>query len=234
MSEPVRVAVAVEGSTDSIVLEAILCAMLPDRDFVLDMLRPDLSAAFTSPDMSGGWGGVYHWCRQAAMEGRGSISGSAVLRHNDLVIVHVDADVAGKDYASAGIRDYPSKDLPCARPCPPPGDTTNALREVVLRWLGEPAGLGKLVLCIPSMNMGAWVVAAVWEDNPMVQRSDWECRSNPEDQLGQLPLDTRFRKSQEDYRRKLPLMAAGWPQVADRLEEARRLAGELRTATVAG
>ncbi len=230
MSETLRVAVAVEGPTDRIVLEAILNAMYPERDVVLNVLRPDLSAAFAPEGLAGGWGGVYHWCRQAAMEGLGSVAGSRVLDHNDILVVHVDADVARKDYQSAGIVNPTNDNLPCASPCPPPRDTTDALREVVMDWLGGPAACRKLVLCIPSMNMEAWVVAAVWEDNPLVGRSDWECRSNPEDQLGQMPLDRRLRKSQEDYRQGLPLIAAGWPTVAARLEEAGRFAADIPVA----
>ena len=44
MSEPVRVAVAVEGPTDAIVLEAILSATVPGGEFVLQTLQPEVSA----------------------------------------------------------------------------------------------------------------------------------------------------------------------------------------------
>ena len=39
MSDPLRVAVALEGPTDAIVLEAILNALLPNAEFVLQTLE---------------------------------------------------------------------------------------------------------------------------------------------------------------------------------------------------
>ena len=140
MSEPLRIAVAVEGPTDAIVIGAILDGLLPDTDFVFQTLQPEGSSAFdtgTSGETGVGWVGVYRWCRQSASEGGGSVSGSSVLSFNDVLIVHVDADVAGTNYCSGSIRDAPRNDLPCEKPCPPPSSTTNALRPVVLNWLGQ-------------------------------------------------------------------------------------------------
>ena len=116
MSEPVRVAVAVEGPTDAIVLEAILSATIPGGEFVLQTLQPERSAAFRAASFGrtgAGWTGVYRWSRQAVTEGGGSASGSSVLSNHDVLIVQVDADVAGETYASGNIRDAPHDDLPC-------------------------------------------------------------------------------------------------------------------------
>ena len=148
MSDLLHVAVAVEGPTDAIVLEAILNALLPDTDFVLQTLQPEESRAFdTSP--SGGWAGVYRWCRQSVSEGDGSVSGSSAMLNQDVLIVQVDADVASKTYDSGGIRNAPRNDLPCEQPCPPPRSTTDALREVVLSWLGESNTPPQVVLSTP-------------------------------------------------------------------------------------
>ena len=174
MSNPVRVAVAVEGPTDAIVLQAILKCILGSIEFEFQILQPEGAASISLPSAGVGWGGIYRWCRQSATKGGGSVGGSAVLSNHDLLIVHVDADVAGKTYASAGIRDAPRQDLPCNRPCPPPSDTTNALRTVVLGWLGESHRPSQVVLCTPSMNMDAWVVASVWPSNSVVIRGNWE------------------------------------------------------------
>ena len=171
MSDPLRIAVAVEGPTDVIVLEAILCALLPGVEFELQTLQPEGSAAFGT--MDAGWVGVYRWSRQVACEGGGSVSGSSALSNHDVLIVHIDADVAGKTYASGSIRDAPcDDDLPCEEPCPPPDKTTNALRAVVLNWLGESACPSRIVLCTPSKNIEAWVLAAVWPENNVVRRCD--------------------------------------------------------------
>lgn len=227
MSEPLRIAAAVEGPTDAIVLQAILKAMLPDdADFEFQTLQPEDSVAFGAASFGStgsGWGGVYRWSRQSAREGGGATSGSSALAHHDLLIVNVDADVAGETYANAGIQDAPRQDLPCERPCPPAAHTTNALRAVVLNWLGERECPPRIVLCTPSKSMEAWVLAAIWPGNEYVGQDDWECHTSPEDQLKRLP---RFKKSRRDYRRRQSEMTSAWPRVSARLTEAHRFQAE--------
>lgn len=46
MSEPVRVAVAVEGPTDAVVIKAIVHRLLGKSDFELQVLQPETSSAF--------------------------------------------------------------------------------------------------------------------------------------------------------------------------------------------
>lgn len=230
MSDPLRIAAAVEGPTDVIVLEAILCALLPGVEFEFQTLQPEGSAAFGTTDA--GWVGVYRWCRQVACEGGGSVSGSSALSNHDVLIVHVDADVAGKTYDSGSIRDAPcDDDLPCEEPCPPPDRTTNALRAVVLNWLGESARPPRIVLCTPSKNIEAWVVAAVCPQNDMVRRGDWECHPNPEGQLTTLPKCRRFGKRRDDYRHKQSEIEEAWPTVSARLTEGARFGKEFLAAT---
>ena len=228
MSEPLRIAAAVEGPTDEIVLRAVLRALLPDRDFEFHTLQPEGSAAFGS--MGAGWAGVYRWSRQSVCEGGGSVSGSSALSNHDVLIVHVDADVAGRTYADGNIRDAPRADLPCEAPCPPPDDTTNALRAVVLNWLGEHERPPRIVLCTPSKSMEAWVLAAVWPENREVRRDDWECHPNPEGQLGALPKRRRFGKHPDDYRSRQGKMEQAWPKVSARLTEAARFEAEFLAA----
>ena len=158
------------------------------------------------------------------------MSGSSVLLFHDLLIIQVDADVAGTNYCSGSIRDAPRNDLPCEKPCPPPNRTTDALRPVVLNWLGEFKCPPKVVLCTPSKNIEAWVVAAVWPNNSLVQRNDWECRPNPEAQLGNLPKAKQFGKRPDDYEAKREEMRKAWPCVASRLTEAARFEREFLAA----
>ena len=228
MSEPLRIAVVVEGPTDAIVLEAVLKALLQDADFVFQTLQPEGSAAFGNTGV--GWVGVYRWIRQSASEGGGSVSGSSVLSNHDLLIVHVDADVAGRTYASGNIQDAPRQDLPCEAPCPPPCETTNALRAVVLNWLGEHECPPQIVLCTPSKSIEAWVLAAIWPEGNVIRRDDWECRLNPEGQFAALPMGRRFRKRPDDYRRKQGDIKQAWPQVSARLTEAARFESEFLAA----
>lgn len=86
MSEPLRIAVAVEGPTDAIVIQAILQALLPDTEFEFHTLQPEGSIAFDSAPSTRtgvGWVGVYRWSRQAVSEGGGSVSGSSALLNHD-------------------------------------------------------------------------------------------------------------------------------------------------------
>ena len=233
MSEPLHIAAAVEGPTDMIVLRAILKALLRDTEFVPHCLQPEGSAAFGSSPSGGtgvGWVGVYRWSRQSACEGGGSVSGSSALSHHDVLIVHVDADVADKTYSSGGIQDPPRNDLPCKAPCPPPDDTTNALRSVILNWLGEHERPSRMVLCTPSKSIEAWVLAAIWPENDVVRRDDWECRRNPEAQLAALPRHRRFRKRPSDYWRLRREITEAWPAVSARLTEAARFEEEFLAA----
>ena len=229
MSEPLRIAAAVEGPTDAIVLRAILKAFLPDTDFVFQTLQPEGSVAFGST--GAGWVGIYRWSRQSAREGGGSVSGSSALSNHDVLIVHVDADVAGKTYASGNVRDAPCEDLPCEAPCPPPDETTNALRAVVLNWLGEHERPSRVVLCTPSKSIEAWVLAAVWPEGNVVRRDDWECRPDPERQLAALPKRRRFEKRPDDYEHKQSEIEEAWPTVSARLTEAARFEAEFLSAT---
>ena len=233
MSEPVRIAVAVEGPTDAVVLRAILKALLRGTEFQFQTLQPEGSAAFGSAPFGktgAGWAGVYRWCRQAVLEGDGAVSGSSALSNHDVLVVQVDADVAGEAYADGNIRDAPRDDLPCEEPCPPPDRTTNALRAVIVNWLGERERPRRTVLCTPSKSMEAWVIAAVWPDNRVIRRGNWECHRRPEGQLAALPKAKRFAKRLYDYRQKEDEIESAWPKVSARLTEAARFEREFLAA----
>lgn len=99
MSNPntVRIAAAVEGPTDAIVLEAVLNA---HRIRVPDSAAGGIgSIRLRVKPNRNRMGRVYRWCRQSAAEGGGSVSGSSVLSNHDLLIIQVDADVADKTYS---------------------------------------------------------------------------------------------------------------------------------------
>ena len=222
MSEPLRIAAVVEGPTDSIVLEAIVRSLLAGADFEFQILQPEGSAAFGSN--GAGWGGVYRWSRQVAEEGGGSLSGFLQLPQSqwDLLIIHVDAHVADKTYASANIQSPPQNDLPCAKPCPPPRHTTDALQTVLLSWLGEETCPPKTIFCTPSKTMDAWVLTALFPDNAIFQQEHWECRSDPAGQLKALPKRNRFPKKPHDHRERSQQISQAWPCVSATLTEAAR------------
>ncbi len=59
----VRIALAVEGPTDHILIEAAIKQILGKRPAVVSYLQPEFSAAFDPVgEEGGGWPGVYRWC----------------------------------------------------------------------------------------------------------------------------------------------------------------------------
>ena len=233
MSELTRVAIAVEGPTDEVVIEAILSTILGETEFELQVLQPDGSSVFGTAwgnERGLGWRGVFQWCREASMEGGGRVSSSEVFANHDLVVVHVDADVAGVTYASANIWSPPRVDLPCEKTCPPASATTEALRDVVLNWLGEVDCPNRLALCIPSKSMDAWVVVALEPDNRVVARGSWECRRDPGKQLVSLPHGKKLVKKRVAYEQRADDIGGGWPIAVSKLTEAERFETDLLAA----
>lgn len=234
MSDPLRIGLVVEGPTDQIVIEAVLAAVLGGRDRIVTRLQPEDSEAFG--ERGTGWPGVYKWCRQSAAQGHGRISENKLLLHYDLLIIHLDADVADLDYRSGNIDADPTDlPLPCARPCPPPTATTDELRRVLLSWCGEPVVPGTTVVCMPSKSTEAWVVASLFPaDRELLRAQPFDCFANPEGRLGQQPKKQRIRKTVIDYRSRQSELASQWPRIAgpDGLIEATRFDGELRAALV--
>lgn len=226
MSEPLRVALVVEGPTDRIVIYAAISQILNERNFVVTQLFPEESLAFGK--LGTGWGGVYKWCKRA-VERDGSLSNDPLFDSYDLLILHLDADVSDKTYNSANLQDY-SGDLPCAQPCPPPSATTDCLRRVLLRWVGEIRLPDRTVLCTPSKSTDAWVLAALFPNNPAVLGGNLECLQHPENRFGQQPIESRVYKSVSDYDSHADSLRETWVTVTEICTEARRFNDDFRTA----
>lgn len=225
MSEPLRLALVAEGPTDRIVIEAAISSILNSRPFILNQLQPEVSLAF-GPH-GGGWGGVYRWCRQSVARNGGSLEIDPLFEFHDLLVLHLDADVSKERYQSANIHENPG-DLPCAEPCPPVQATTDRLREVLLRWSGEPTTPDRTVLCIPSKSTDAWVVAALFPTDPTVLDGSHECRSH-----AQQPLRIRIEKSQFVYENHKAKLREVWLTVTEICTEARRFSDDFRGAVQA-
>ncbi len=234
MAEQLRIALVAEGPTDMIVIRAALEAILRDRPFVMTLLQPEVSAALDGfGPFGGGWTGVYRWCKQAASRGGGRLSSDALSYQNfDFLVIHLDADVAGEEYASGNIRSEACDgNLPCLHACPPASATTNALREVLLTWCGETRVPGETVVCMPSMSSEAWILAALFPDDRAMKR-DIECYPDPESRLGQQPKKSRVKKTQSDYSSRAHDLTARWPAIARQgaLDEAWRFQREFVAA----
>jgi hypothetical protein len=231
MSDALRIGLVAEGPTDGVVIEAALRSILDDRSFVLTQLQPEGSIAFGA--MGTGWVGVYRWCKQSARRGGGGLTSDAVVFQNyDVLILHLDADVASGSYAQGSITpDAGDGGLPCAEPCPPASATTDRLRHVLLTWCGEVGVPDKTVLCVPAQSTETWVVAALFPYD-VVCGDNLECYGNPEGRLAQQPKAVRIKKHSSDYRSRSADISAAWPRLAgaDGLAEARRFDSEARTS----
>jgi hypothetical protein len=215
MSNPLRIALVAEGPTDAVVIEAALQAMLGERSFVLKQVFPEDSSAFGS--MGTGWVGVYKWCHAAAARGNGNLSGDRLIfgaGNYDLLLLHLDGDVAGCNYSDGSLVPLQHDGaLPCAQACPPPKDTMNELRKVLLSWCGEAVTPPKTVLCLPSKSTEAWVVALLFPTDQAIAQGI-ECYANPESRLGQQPAAVGIRKTKRDYLSRSAELAQAWPRIA--------------------
>ena len=231
MSDPLRIALVAEGPTDGVLIEAALRSMLQDYPFILKQIFPEGSVGFG--DVGSGWVGVYRWCHQSATRGSGRLQDDALVFQNyDLLLLHLDADVAGGRYDQGSIIPQASDGaLPCEHGCPPPSDTTNALRAVLLSWCGEAAAPDQTVICMPSKSTEAWIIAALFpHDQAMAQGI--ECYPTPERRLGQQLKAQRIRKRKRDYEDRAKEFEEAWPTLtsADGLGEAHRFQFEFLEA----
>lgn len=233
-----RIALVAEGPTDQIVIDAALKAIV-GRPFVLTLLQPETSDPLGGAGpLGGGWGGVYQWCRQLVSM-QYSVSQNPSLAGFDLVLLHVDADVAGMSYADAGIYDGRT-DLPCERACPPAEDSVNALREAVLGWidLTPAAGLpDRWVCCVPSKCTEAWIVAALYGATGDEILEGLECSLVLENWLSRRPKregkiikwkDQKYRKIKPAYRGVANRVTDNWGIVRDLCPQSIRFDDDVR------
>lgn len=230
MSKVLRIGLVAEGYTDKVVVRAALGSILGERPFLLRLLQPEESLALEPAQpftgVGKGWGGVYLWCREALRRSNGNFNDDPLFMEYDLVILHLDADVAGKGYADYEVEDSVN-DLPCEEPCPPPSATTDRLRPVLLRWIGKTTLPPRTILCTPSKSSETWVVAALFPDDVEMQRKGWECHPNPEARLAVQPVGQRVKMSEKAYKQLEGRLVEEWPRVSSQLSEAERFATDV-------
>ncbi len=217
-----------EGATDQIVLQALVARWLGSVDFVPRHIQPPSSAYADGLNLSlsMGWKGVLSWCEGRRPHGRAGRD--EALRLADCLIVHVDADVAfDQDFRTPRY----SGPRSTARPY------CDWVRDHLSSLFGD--GLpANVVLCVPSMDMDAWVVCCLHPDVADAH-SPIECRSAPGALLVQRApyrlirsKGGSLRKETARYRLHAERIAAGWPNCADddppRCPEAARFEDEAR------
>lgn len=224
-----------EGPTDFVILEAVAGHLLNGREFEPVAIQPLLSDSFGATTR-GGWTEVYFWCREGAKQAGGYLRDNPLFEIFDMLIIQVDADVAGKKYSDdQRITDDPG-DLPCVKlPCPPCSTTTDALRKVILGWMGETDVPPKTVLCTPSKALETWLLVALYPNNRESRKAEIECLNKPDAQLQTQPLAHRLirggKKDITKYRDRAADVINTWPLVRRRCTEAERFSQEL-TAVV--
>jgi len=141
----------------------------------------------------------------------------------DLVIIHLDADVAGKQYADCGPAVAQAaaalQGLPCEQACPPPLNTVAALEVVLLSRLGIAAVGPMSLLCIPSKASDAWLAAGKLPAGHALLNG-LECHPNLEVALSQLPICQRIRKAVREYRSHAETITQNWQTVRDHCTQA--------------
>lgn len=217
MSENLRIALVVEGGLEYPVIHAALEAVLPEP-FILVQLQPES----TEPRLGGGWCGVVKWCHEIAQRHNGSLIEDPTFQINpyDLIIIHVDVDVALFHYSDCKgpvenlAQENGWESLPCAQTCPPVEDTVNALVEVIKSWLGKAKPDNYTLFCLPAQSSGTWLAAAVLPpSHPLL--SGGECEQDIEKKLDSSVLrkGQRIKKSKRSYRNQAPNITAQWEQV---------------------
>jgi hypothetical protein len=95
-----RIALVAEGPTDYVVIEAALKSVLA-KPFTMVLLQPEATQGI----MGTGWCGVIKWCQAAPQRHQlhhGSLDTDPTLVGFDLIIIHLDVDVASKQYGDCG------------------------------------------------------------------------------------------------------------------------------------
>jgi hypothetical protein len=216
MSEP-RIALVAEGPTDYEVIQAALKAILPSR-FTLTLLQPEA----TSRSFGQGWGGALKWCCAAAQRHAGALDSDPTLEGFDLLVIHLDADVAVASYADCGAQVAAQAAamawaaLPCALPCPPASATCAQLAAAVASWLAPARAGATTVLCLPAQSSGTWLAAAALPAaHPLLVGA--ECNVALESRLPLLPLKpkptNRIRKTVREYRAHAGRVTENWAAV---------------------
>ena len=211
-----RIALVAEGPTDYVVIEAALKSVLA-KPFTMLQLQPEATQGI----MGAGWCGVLKWSQAAHQRHQlhhGSLDTDPTLVGFDLIIIHLDVDVASKQYDDCGralaaiAQDSNWGSLPCKQPCPPVSDTVDFLGEVIKSWLGQVTPGDRTLFCLPAQSSGTWLAAAVLDSShPLLANA--ECELNLESRLEQLPKAQRIKKTKRDYEKHAAHITQKWLQV---------------------
>jgi hypothetical protein len=227
----------VEGPTDRILLEAVLQRLIPGEHRFLPLQPP-----VTFGELGAGWKGVRRWCRQTWQ--REGLNLAATLASGpplDLLVIHLDADVARESDLQEGEAD-PIDGV--VQPCPPASATAARLTAVVCRSLQVDSLPPVLVLAIPAQDTESWSFAALHPGDDLCARADCECiRSGRDHPAYRLTLkrygkllqrrDGEIKKAERRYREVAPHIAAAWETVCRLCPQAAQFTQDIQTVCAA-
>ncbi len=223
MSDSLRIALVAEGPTDTVIIDAALRAILKARAFILTQLQPEA----TRPEMESGWCGVTKWCHKTRLRCENLHRTDITLSGFDLLIIHLDIDVARKSYADCSpaaesmAQEFCWAALPCdEQPCPPVSATCDQVEAALKSWLGQLSPIQRTLCCLPAQSSGTWLAAAVLNSGHAVLQRP-EC-DPVEDRMAILPKSERIKKSVKEYRQHASKITSKWDQVKSICTQAER------------
>ena len=225
-----HVAVVSEGPTDIVLIQNILVKIFPKRKFIFHKLSPTDEEICSGKKAEGfGWGSVYKVCHNLADKMNLLEEANVSI---DLLIIHVDGDVAFKRYDEAHIQ-TDSIDLPCGNEDWSVTENCDALQDVVADWL---SGIDiPMVFCIPYICTETWVAGLIFPDFCNVNMEEMKeielyrniiekTRSKKEKTRRLIrERDGKFKKNTRVYNAVLlQITMESWQRVCEYAEQARR------------
>lgn len=154
-----NVGIIAEGPTDITIIEGILKSCFADDTFLFRAISPTPEEIQSQRKEEGfGWGGVYRVCQGL---GKKLDMLSMMSAPFDFLIVHVDGDVAYKDYASVGESSVIA-DLPCASEKDGIQEVGVIFEQVVKQWIHDANP--QVIFCLPFMCTETWVGQYLYPD----------------------------------------------------------------------
>lgn len=219
-----KIGTIVEGPTDRLLLKAIVDEICPGEHEYLDLQPADVGESFG--ERGSGWKGVRRFCIDIWQQLSANVADFIIDYQLDLLIIHIDADVAIERDLQEGLAST-VKDL--LQPCPPITLTTAKLREVVAKWLNlERADQlpARIVLAVPAQDSENWVFAALFPEDTLCKSHDYECIHRSTSQQHPAYLLTlanygrilrrkegKIKKSRRSYQQILPHGVSAWDKV---------------------
>lgn len=237
-----NVGIIAEGPTDVEVIEGILRTVFAKDTFCFRTISPTPQELQSQRKKEGfGWGGVYRVCKDLREKLEMlTLMGAAF----DLLVIHVDGDVAYKDYAD--IEEQPlQNDLPCASVTAEVQEAGSSLEDVVCQWLNHSTDISiPVVLCLPFLSTETWagqlLYPGEWTDIDEKTSEDiiyhrlfllGQPKSGKERRLIRQKAG-KMKKNTKGYQNLARQMtAAGWMGVTQRYVQAKRFDAALKEET---